>query len=230
MNVVLLHGQDHKGSTYHISKILTEKIKGNKEIKEYFLPRDLNHFCLGRYACIEDRTACPYHEDKQKIMDSVLDAESMIFMTPTYCMLPSASMEAFIDLTFTWWMSHKPDTEMFSKRAVVISTAAGVGTKQATKAIANALLYWAFHMYSNTVLQFRPKTGMRLIQKGRKTDGLARNVLGKTKLFFINRKNPDFIGFFLIHTYCIHGEPTGSINKDFYSPIFPQYQTKFYLL
>ena len=51
-------------------------------------------------------------------------------------------MKAFIDLTFTYWMSHKPRASMFSKKAVVISTAAGAGAGSAIKDITNTLLYW----------------------------------------------------------------------------------------
>ena len=45
MKVTIIHGQSHKGSTYHISKILADKIGG--EVKEFFLPRDFGEFCIG---------------------------------------------------------------------------------------------------------------------------------------------------------------------------------------
>lgn len=32
MRIVLIHGQNHKGSTYHISRILTDKIQGEKDM------------------------------------------------------------------------------------------------------------------------------------------------------------------------------------------------------
>jgi hypothetical protein len=51
-------------------------------------------------------------------------------------------MKSFLDLTFTYWMSHRPRTCMFSKKAVVVSTAAGSGAKSATKDISTALFYW----------------------------------------------------------------------------------------
>ena len=51
-------------------------------------------------------------------------------------------MKAFIDLTFTYWMSHRPRECMFSKKAVVISIAAGTGAKSAIKDITNTLFYW----------------------------------------------------------------------------------------
>ncbi len=141
MRITLIHGQNHKGSTYHIGRMLTEKFE-NADIQEFFLPKDLNHFCMGCYKCIDRDKDCPFYDEKNQIMKSVENAELLIFTTPTYCMHASASMKAFIDLTFTYWMYHRPRKCMFSKKAVVISTAAGAGTKSAIKDITNALFYW----------------------------------------------------------------------------------------
>ena len=52
MKIVMIHGQNHKGSTYHIGRKIADKI-GTEEIVEFFLPKDLNHFCVGCYACKE---------------------------------------------------------------------------------------------------------------------------------------------------------------------------------
>lgn len=141
MKITLIHGQNHKGSTYHIGRLLADQFK-NSEIREFFLPKDLEHFCPGCYQCIEDDKKCPFYEEKKRIMDAIEAADILILTTPTYCMRASAPMKAFIDLTFTYWMSHRPRKCMFSKKAVVISTAAGTGTKSAIKDITNALFYW----------------------------------------------------------------------------------------
>ena len=141
MKIVLIHGQNHKGSSYHIGHMITEKITVENEIKEFFLPKDLNHFCLGCYSCIEGDQNCPFHEEKKRIMDAVEVADLLIFTTPTYCLRASAPMKSFIDLTFTYWMSHRPRACMFSKKAIVVSTAAGAGAKSATKDISTALFY-----------------------------------------------------------------------------------------
>lgn len=142
MKVVLIHGQNHKGSSYHIGRMIADKMQGTNEITEFFLPRDLNHFCLGCYNCIEDDEKCPFYDEKRKIMDAVEAADVLIFTTPTYCMHASAPMKSFMDLTFTYWMVHRPRKCMFSKRAVVVSTAAGTGMKSAIKDITNTLFYW----------------------------------------------------------------------------------------
>lgn len=142
MKIVLIHGQNHKGSSYHIGKMIADTISGKKEVSEFFLPRDFNHFCLGCYQCIEDDENCPFYSEKAVIMKAVEAADLLIFTTPTYCLRASAPMKSFLDLTFTYWMSHRPRKSMFFKKAVVVSTAAGSGAKSATKDVATALFYW----------------------------------------------------------------------------------------
>lgn len=142
MKIVMIHGQNHKGSSYNIGRMIANKIGGEEDIVEFFLPKDLNHFCLGCYACIDDDTKCPFYEEKNRIMSEVEAADLLIFTTPTYCMRASAPMKSFIDLTFNYWMVHRPRKCMFNKQAVVVSTAAGSGTKTAIKDITNTLLYW----------------------------------------------------------------------------------------
>lgn len=141
MKIVMIHGQNHKGSTYHIGKMFAEKFN-DSEICEFFLPRDLEHFCLGCYSCIINEEKCPYYTEKKRIMDEIEKADLLVFTTPAYCMRASAPMKSFIDLTFTYWLPHKPRESMFSKKAMVISTAAGRGAKTAIKDIKTALFYW----------------------------------------------------------------------------------------
>lgn len=142
MKIVLIHGQNHKGSTYHIGRMIADQIGVEKEVTEFFLPRDLNHFCLGCYKCIEGDENCPFYSEKKIIMEAVEAADLLIFTTPTYGLRASAPMKSFIDLTYTYWMSHRPRKCMFSKKAVVVSTAAGTGAKSAIKDVQTALFYW----------------------------------------------------------------------------------------
>ena len=154
MKIVMIHGQNHKGSTWNIANLLLQKLPGEKEVKEYFLPRDLNHFCSGCYACLEARERCPYWREKEPMLHQMRETDLLILTSPNYCMMPSAPMKAFLDLFFTNWMSHKPLREMFSKRAVVISSAAGAGAKKAAKLIGNNLANWGIpeiHLYAAVV-------------------------------------------------------------------------------
>lgn len=49
MRIVVLHGQSHKGSTYHLAKLFCDKLGG--EVTEFFLPRDFGAFCVGCSQC-----------------------------------------------------------------------------------------------------------------------------------------------------------------------------------
>lgn len=142
MKIVMIHGQSHRGSTYHIGRFLAEALADEENIREFFLPRDLNHFCLGCYTCIDNEEKCPYYEEKKVIADAMEAADMLVFTTPTYCMAPSAPMKAFLDLFFQYWIPHRPRRSMFFKKAVVISTTAGIGTRQAMKPLKRALAYW----------------------------------------------------------------------------------------
>lgn len=142
MKIALVHGQNHKGSTYRMGRMLAEKLDKDAQIAEFFLPRDLNGFCSGCCACLQDETRCPYFAEKTRINDALERADVLIFTTPCYCLAPSAPMKAFVDLTFLSWMSHRPKQCMFTKRAAVLSTAAGMGAGRAAKEIARTLFYW----------------------------------------------------------------------------------------
>lgn len=142
MKITVINGQNHKGSTYNIGKLLIDNISCEKNVSEVFLPKDLNFFCAGCYNCIEDETKCPYYKEKSVIMQKIEQSDLLIFTTPNYCMAPSAPIKAFIDLTFIYWLTHKPRECMFNKRAVVISSTAGMGAKQAIKPVARTLFYW----------------------------------------------------------------------------------------
>lgn len=142
MKIVIINGQNHKGNTWNLGRLFISKIEGENTIKEFFLPKDLNHFCTGCCACLKSRKSCPYFKEKEPIINAMLDSDLIIITTPNYCMMPSAPLKAFLDLFFTNWLSHKPYEEMFSKKAVILSTTAGAGVKKAIKPVKNNLVHW----------------------------------------------------------------------------------------
>lgn len=142
MKTVIIHGQNHKGSSYHMGRLLAEKVTAEGEITEFFLPKNLNHFCLGCYSCIEDETKCPYWSEKKVILEAMEQADLFIFTTPNYCFAPSGSMKAFLDLMFDCWMSHRPKEWMFEKRAAIVSASAGAPNGRVIKTIKTSLSGW----------------------------------------------------------------------------------------
>jgi len=140
MNITLIHGQNRKGSTYHIARMTAEKIGGN--IEEFFLPKDFGEGCNGCFACVaKGREFCPHFGQIEVIFRSMLSSDIIIIGSPTYVMEMTGHLKNFFDHLFTAWMSHRPEAYMFSKTAVVISTAAGSGMNGVTKSIARQLFY-----------------------------------------------------------------------------------------
>lgn len=142
MKIVIIHGQNHKGSSCNMGRILAKKLTNEENIREFFLPRDLNHFCLGCYACIEDETKCPCYSEKKVITDALEEADLFIFTSPNYCLAPSGAMKSFLDLMFDCWMVHRPKEWMFKKRAAIVSSSAGASCGGVVKVIKNSLFYW----------------------------------------------------------------------------------------
>ncbi len=83
MKITLIHGQNHKGSTYHIGRMLAEKLGG--EITEFFLPRDFGEFCVGCTSCFaRAESLCPHYEKLAPITRAMDEGDILIFTSPVY--------------------------------------------------------------------------------------------------------------------------------------------------
>lgn len=141
MKIVLIHGQNHKGSTYHIARMLADKISG--EIEEFFLPRDFGQFCIGCTNCfMKHESRCPHYDYLLPITKAMDESDLLILTSPVYVYHATGSMKAFLDHFGYRWIVHRPEESMFSKQAVCISTAAGGGMKSTNKDMADSLFYW----------------------------------------------------------------------------------------
>lgn len=141
MKIVIIHGQSHKGSTYHIARMVAEKTGG--EIKEFFLPRDFGEFCVGCTNCFKDsETRCPHYEKLKPITDVLDESDVIILASPVYVYHATGPMKAFLDHYGYRWIVHSPEESMFSKQSVCISTAAGGGMKSTNKDMMDSLFFW----------------------------------------------------------------------------------------
>ena len=141
MKIVLIHGQNHKGSTYMVSGMLAEKLGG--ETKTFFLPRDFDKSCTGCTTCFRTELAnCPHYEMLKPLMEAMLEADVLILDSPVYVYHATGQMMSFLDHFGTWWMVHRPRKEMSRKQAVAISTAAGGGMKSTCRDMADSLEMW----------------------------------------------------------------------------------------
>lgn len=188
MKITVIYGQNHKGSTYHVARMLAEKVGG--EIKEIFLPRDFSEYCVGCTKCfMEDAKLCPYNEKLQPITDAILEADLLIFASPVYVYHCTAPMKNLLDHYGYMWMVHRPEERMFKKQAVCISTAAGAGMKTTNKDMADSLFFWGVpkvYKYGTAVqaTSFDGITAKKRAEIEKKTDDLAKKIIrnnGKVK-------------------------------------------------
>jgi multimeric flavodoxin WrbA len=141
MKIVSIYGQNHKGSTYNIGRMLSEKLDG--EIEEFFLPRDFSQFCVGCTNCfMKHESLCPHYEKLLPITKAMDEADVLIIASPVYVYHATGAMKVFLDHYGYRFMVHRPEEKMFSKQAVCISTAAGAGMKSTNKDMADSLFFW----------------------------------------------------------------------------------------
>lgn len=144
MKILLISGTNHKGSTYHIGRMLIDQLgAGENESKEIFLPRDMPKPCCGCTQCfMEDETKCPHYSYIEPITKSMDEANLLILTSPVYVFHVTGQMKSLLDHYGYRWMVHRPSEKMFSKQAVCISTAAGGGMKSTNKDMADSLRFW----------------------------------------------------------------------------------------
>ena len=141
MKITVIHGQSHKGSTYHLAHSLAEKLGG--EITKFFLPRDFGEFCVGCTSCfMTSETKCPHYERLAPITNAIDNADVLILESPVYVMHATGAMKALLDHYGYRFMVHRPEEKMFTKQAVCISTAAGAGMKGTNKDMADSTFWW----------------------------------------------------------------------------------------
>lgn len=188
MNIVIIHGQNHKGSTYHIARILAKKLKG--KVTEFFLPRDFGSFCVGCTSCFgKSEALCPHYEKLNPITKALDDADVIILASPVYVFHATGAMKAFLDHYGYRWMVHRPEEKMFRKQAVCISTAAGAGMKSTNKDMADSMFFWGVAKTYKYGVAVREVAWDRVDNKikrrvERKTTVLARRIrknFGKVK-------------------------------------------------
>ena len=199
MKIVLINGTNHKGSTYHIARQLADKLQG--ETTQLFLPRDFDELCLGcTTRFVKGEEYCPHHSKIEKITKALLEADVIILDSPVYVYHASGAMKALLDHYGYMWMAHRPEEAMFKKQGVVISTAAGAGTKSTMKDMKDSLFYWgvarnyefgtpvaatSWEQISEKKLKKIDKATTRIAKKIIRRNGKAKPTIGAKLFFFL---------------------------------------------
>ncbi|MCR4813546.1 MAG: NAD(P)H-dependent oxidoreductase [Lachnospiraceae bacterium] len=143
MKITVINGTEKHGVTYKLKEIFLETFKGSAEITEFYLPGDCPSFCAGCTVCfLTDEHKCKDAEYVQKIQKTLLEADLLVFTSPSYVFHATGAMKAMLDHFGYRWMPHRPAKEMFGKRAVIITQCLGAGDKSTAKDIKDSLSWW----------------------------------------------------------------------------------------
>ena len=145
MKITIIHGSPRKGNTYAATQVFKEEMSkhGEVEFVDYFMPQDLPEFCKGCMTCyIYGEEKCPHASYVLPILEDMVSSDGLIMTTPVFVMRETACIKNFLDHLGYIYIIHRARPEMFSKKAMVISSTVGAGTKDAIKAVKVSLKYW----------------------------------------------------------------------------------------
>jgi multimeric flavodoxin WrbA len=144
MKITVIYGtqRKEKSSTYQIAQQFIDKLSGGEQVKEFFLPQAMPNFCRGCWQCFTDHTKCPDYSYLTPITQAMEESDLLIFTAPVYVYHVPGQVKAFLDHFGYRWMPHQPNGAMFHKQALLISTAAGAGTKLTLKDLKDSMTYW----------------------------------------------------------------------------------------
>lgn len=148
MKIVVINGTEKQGVTYHLKKIFLQGFK-SADVDEYYLPKDCPSFCVGCTNCfMKGENSCKDFAYISKIEKSLIENDLIVMTSPAYVMHATGAMKALLDHLAYRWMPHRPASEMFGKRAVVITQCLGAGAKSTAKDIKHSLSWWGISKIS----------------------------------------------------------------------------------
>ena len=143
MKITVINGTEKHGITYRLKELFLEPFKSCADITEFYLPKDGPGFCIGCTQCFRTKQdLCKDAACVQKIEKAMLEADLLVFTSPSYVMHTTGAMKALLDHFGYRWMPHRPLKEMFGKRALIITQALGAGEGSTAKDIKDSLSWW----------------------------------------------------------------------------------------
>ena len=142
MQITVINGTEKRGVTYRLKEIFLQNFH-DAEVTEFYLPKDCPSFCAGCASCFtQGENTCKDVNYVKSIEQSLVAADLIVMTSPAYVMHATGAMKALLDHFAYRWMPHRPLSEMFGKRAVIITQCIGAGAKSAAKDIKHSLSWW----------------------------------------------------------------------------------------
>jgi len=132
MKITVINGNMRRGSTWHTMDLIRQELAkyDETEVTEFFLPKDMPHFCNGCYSCFYNgEDTCPHASYIKPIAEAITESDLIVLTSPVYGFDVSGQMKALIDHLCFMWMSHRPNPKMFNKVGLTVTSDCKVNKK-----------------------------------------------------------------------------------------------------
>ncbi|MBI9013219.1 MAG: NAD(P)H-dependent oxidoreductase [Clostridiales bacterium] len=142
-NILVVSGSARKnGNTMSMVKIIQEEMERldtDVAFEYLYLIDQKLDYCIGCSICLrKGGHNCPLKDDKEMILEKMIQADGIIFASPGYAGMVSGMFKNFIDRFM--YQDHIP--EFVGKPTLIVSTSGGDGVMGAPKYMANCSFYW----------------------------------------------------------------------------------------
>lgn len=139
MKYLILNGSPHRGNTWKLAELVKDNLKeldSNCQISEIHLSELEIPFCIGCSNCFRNGyETCPHYSKISTVVEEMERADGIIIASTTYYMQATGLLKNLFD-HFCFFL-HRP--HFFKKKAIILTTTGGVGSRSAAKWIASFL-------------------------------------------------------------------------------------------
>jgi multimeric flavodoxin WrbA len=143
MKILSILGSPRQKYSHEYTHIVKNFLAKHTEVdfQEIFLKDLPIDYCIGCYKCMKfGEEKCGNADIIHKLLQSIDEADGVIFSSPIYVDNVNAIMKNFID--HFAFLLHRP--RFFGKKAIIIVSTLETGIKQVSKYLINTISHWGF--------------------------------------------------------------------------------------
>lgn len=154
MKILAISGSHRKGNSYSV----LNKIQEHYPLIDYelLMLKDSNiEECRGCYSCIRrGEQYCPLKDDRDMIIQKMMEADGVIFQSPVYVNMISSLMKKFMERVS--YFSHRP--RFYGKPAMVMAVCGGFGADEANEYMEGIFSSFGFDIVAHPELRISAKS------------------------------------------------------------------------
>ncbi|MGY5864400.1 MAG: NAD(P)H-dependent oxidoreductase [Candidatus Thorarchaeota archaeon] len=154
MKILAICGSHRKGNSYSVLSKISEHYPHIDY--ELLMLKDTNlEDCRGCYTCVlRGEQFCPLKDDRDLVIQKMLDADGVVFQSPVYVNNISSLMKSFMERF--GYVSHRP--LFFGKPAIVMAVCGGFGADEANQYMDDIFSSFGFNIVASPELKVATKS------------------------------------------------------------------------